>query len=81
MPVKGRPCATPCLMTSLGFGDEMEILVNAQPSRAPAGVIAGNASQWQMCVNTAKSRLGGFGVPGLIEAEPRASPTAWPIYR
>ena len=69
------------MSTFLGFGDEIEILVNAQPGWTPSGVIAGNASQWQMCVNTAKSRLGGLGVPGLIEAEPRESPSAWPIYR
>lgn len=66
------------------FGDEMEIIVNAQPgvSGHLNTSVVGNASQWQMCVNTCKSRLGGRGVGGLIEAEPRSdNGTAWRLYR
>lgn len=58
------------------FGDEMELLVDARPSAtAGAGAggsnVVGNASQWQMVCNTVKSRLGGWGVGGLMEGEPR----------
>eukprot|EP00051_Salpingoeca_urceolata_P035907 m.31928 g.31928 ORF g.31928 m.31928 type:complete len:716 (+) comp9883_c0_seq1:77-2224(+) len=68
------------------FGDEMEILVDAQPSvqgqAHPLANVVGNASQWQMCVNTCKSRLGGEGAGGLIEGEPRGdNGSAWHTYR
>ena len=53
------------------FGDEMELLLNARPDDASAKGVVGNASQWQMVVNTIKSRLGGYGVGGLMEGEPR----------
>lgn len=85
---KGNPNATE--LTPSGwpwFGDELEIILNAAqcPSRVPAAArtrnVAGNASAWQMVLNTGKSRLGGVGVGGLCEGEPRHSATAWANYR
>ena len=65
------------------FGDEMEILLNARPTgREPDGVgAAGNGSSWQMVCNLTKSRLGGIGVGGLMEGEPRNRPEAWATYQ
>lgn len=74
------------------FGDEMEILVNAAGPPSECGVpngslphaggmeVVGNESQWQMVLNVAKSRLGGVGVGGLLEGEPRSSQSAWDNY-
>ncbi len=47
----------------------------------PYHAVIGNASQWQMVANTYKSRLGGIGVGGLLEGEPRTSDAAWALYR
>lgn len=82
---KGNPEAD--LLNRTGwpwFGDEMEIIINSQPgvSGGSNSSVVGNASQWQMCVNTCKSRLGGKGTAGLMEAEPRDdNGTAWSLYR
>ena len=46
----------------------------------PSLAVGGNGSQWQMVVNTFKSRLGGLGVGGLMEGEPRQSSQAWNTY-
>ena len=74
------------------FGDEMEILLNAagppddcaapDPSKPHAGglEVVGNETEWQMVLNLAKSRLGGVGVGGLLEGEPRDSLSAWNNY-
>ena len=74
------------------FGDEMEILLNAagppdecapsDPSKPHDGGIevVGNETEWQMVLNLAKSRLGGVGVGGLLEGEPRDSLSAWNNY-
>ena len=51
-----------------GFGDELEIILNAAapPSRvskaARTSNVPGNATAWQMVLNSGKSRLGGIGV-------------------
>ena len=51
-----------------GFGDELEIILNAAapPSKVPEAArtsnVPGNATAWQMVLNTGKSRLGGIGV-------------------
>lgn len=85
----GNPSAN--LLNATGwpwFGDEMEVLLNARPGdvtpvTANASVV-GNASQWQMVVNTVKSAKGGFGIGhgGLIEGEPRGDGgAAWSVYR
>jgi SSS family solute:Na+ symporter len=64
------------------FGDELEILLNAKGNfSSPSDGITGVPGLWQMVVNAHKSRLGGIGVPGLLEGEPRASPTAWANYQ
>jgi hypothetical protein len=68
------------------FGDELEIILNAAapPSKVPAASrtsnVPGNATAWQMVLNTGKSRLGGIGVGGLCEGEPRQSAEAWSDY-
>ncbi len=65
------------------FGDEMELLVNAAGRWSRSGYegVAGNGSSWQMVCNLAKSRLGGVGVGGLLEGEPRSRPVAWGTYQ
>eukprot|EP00966_Prymnesium_polylepis_P238434 5514153-Prymnesium_polylepis.1 len=83
----GNPNAT--ALTPQGwpwFGDELEIILNAAgpPWRVPlvarASNVPGNATAWQMVLNSGKSRLGGVGVGGLCEGEPRQSPSAWAAY-
>jgi len=62
------------------FGDEIELLINAD-NCFPRGVHAeGNGRSWQMVVNLTKSRLGGVGVGGLLEGEPRSKQAAWEQY-
>jgi len=65
------------------FGDEMEILMNCRPTgREEDGRgAAGDGSSWQMVCNLTKSRLGGVGVGGLIEGEPRSEARAFQTYR
>jgi SSS family solute:Na+ symporter len=63
------------------FGDEMELLIGADNS-VPRGENAeGNGRSWQMVCNLTKSRLGGIGVGGLLEGEPRSSDSAWKTYQ
>lgn len=63
------------------FGDEAELLINARGTWAnPNDTAVGNGTSWQMVVNTGKSRLGGMGVGGLLEGEPRSSDDAWATY-
>jgi SSS family solute:Na+ symporter len=72
---KGNPNAN--LVNASGwafFGDEMEILLNAAGPTADELDVAGNATQWQMVMNTGKSTLGGVGVGGLMPGDrPAAS--------
>ncbi|MFQ5808603.1 MAG: hypothetical protein ACE5JM_03200 [Armatimonadota bacterium] len=63
------------------FGDEMEILIGADNHWAGDEGAAGNGSSFQMVCNLTKSRLGGIGVGGLLEGEPRRSDAAWNTYR
>ena len=63
------------------FGDEMELLINASNSWKGDENAAGNGSSWQMVCNLTKSRLGGIGVGGLLEGEPRSDPAAWTTYQ
>lgn len=64
------------------FGDEFEILMNAPNVVAsPLDAVTGTPGVWQMVVNAHKSRLGGWGVGGLLEGEPRSSDTAWENYQ
>jgi SSS family solute:Na+ symporter len=65
------------------FGDEVEILINARPTGdEPDRLNAkGDGTSWQMVCNLTKSRLGGIGVGGLLEGEPRSDPTAWDTYQ
>ena len=63
------------------FGDESELLFSAAPPATAANTsVAGNGSSWQMVFNRWKSRLGGLGVGGLLEGEPRSSASAWATY-
>jgi SSS family solute:Na+ symporter len=64
------------------FGDEMEILLNPSNSwESRTQSVSGNGSSWQMVCNLGKSRLGGIGVGGLLEGEPRSSDYAWSNYQ
>src|SRR5947199_987757 len=63
------------------FGDEMELLINAANHWTGQEQAAGNGSSWQMVCNLTKSRLGGIGVGGLLEGEPRRSESAWNTYQ
>jgi solute:Na+ symporter, SSS family len=64
------------------FGDEMEILINATNKwTSPTENAAGNGQSWQMVCNLTKSRLGGMGVGGLMEGEPRSQLAAWTTYQ
>ena len=73
------------------FGDEMEVLLNAAgppavmcpnaSSKPPPRGVVGNETEWQMVMNLQKSRLGGVGVGGLMEGEPRSSLSAWNSYQ
>jgi SSS family solute:Na+ symporter len=63
------------------FGDEVEILINAD-NRWEGGESAnGTGRSWQMVCNLTKSRLGGVGKGGLLEGEPRSLESAWNTYQ
>jgi hypothetical protein len=62
------------------FGDEMELLINATGRWNGDEGAEGNGSSWQMVCNLTKSRLGGIGIGGLLEGEPRSDPAAWNTY-
>ena len=64
------------------FGDEFEVLMNTNRSWTDVNeTVAGvDGRAWQMVVNAQKSRLGGLGVGGLLEGEPRSSDAAWANY-
>jgi SSS family solute:Na+ symporter len=63
------------------FGDEMELLLNATGKWKGEEEAEGNGSSWQMVCNLTKSRLGGIGVGGLLEGEPRRLESAWNTYQ
>lgn len=63
------------------FGDGLEILINARNRWSGPEGVDGDGGSWQMVCNATKSRLGGIGTGGLLEGEPRTSPTAWENYR
>ena len=64
------------------FGDELEILINANNSWSSVNqTVTGDGRSWQMVMNLHKSRLGGIGVGGLLEGEPRSSTAAWATYQ
>ncbi|MCE5307569.1 MAG: hypothetical protein LLG20_07990 [Acidobacteriales bacterium] len=63
------------------FGDEMELLINASNRWRGSEGAAGNGASWQMVCNLTKSRLGGIGIGGLLEGEPRNSEKAWRTYQ
>ena len=63
------------------FGDEMELLIGADNQWGESEGAAGNGASWQMVCNLTKSRLGGIGVGGLLEGEPRSQPSAWGTYQ
>ena len=62
------------------FGDEVEILINARNRWIGNESAEGNGGAWQMVCNATKSRLGGVGVGGLLEGEPRSDSAAWDTY-
>lgn len=63
------------------FGDEMELLINATNTWRGDENAAGDGTSWQMVCNLTKSRVGGIGVGGLLEGEPRSSAGAWETYQ
>lgn len=63
------------------FGDEMELLINATNHWNGNENSAGDGTSWQMVCNLTKSRLGGIGVGGLLEGEPRSKKEAWQTYQ
>ncbi len=62
------------------FGDEMELLINADNQWGEKDYAAGDGRSWQMVCNLTKSRLGGIGKGGLLEGEPRSKQAAWDTY-
>ncbi len=71
-------------LTRQGFpwlGDEMELLINAGNTWGESDGADGDGSAWQMVCNLTKSRLGGIGVGGLLEGEPRSKDSAWNNYQ
>lgn len=62
------------------FGDEMELLINAPNTWVGDEGMEGSGAAWQMVCNLTKSRLGGVGIGGLLEGEPRTSASAWSTY-
>ncbi len=63
------------------FGDEMELLIDASNEWKEKEGARGDGTSWQMVVNLTKSRLGGVGVGGLLEGEPRRREAAWNTYQ
>ena len=64
------------------FGDGLELLINASNIwDVKASVASGTTSCWQMVCSSHKSRLGGLGIGGLMEGEPRSVETAWNNYQ
>ena len=63
------------------FGDEMELLINADNQWQGEEGAAGDGRSWQMVCNLTKSRKGGIGKGGLLEGEPRNNPQAWKTYQ
>jgi SSS family solute:Na+ symporter len=63
------------------FGDEMELLIGADNKWGEKENAAGDGASWQMVCNLTKSRLGGVGVGGLLEGEPRSQESAWNTYQ
>jgi len=63
------------------LGDEMELLINATNAWGEGENCAGDGTAWQMVCNLTKSRLGGVGVGGLLEGEPRVKQSAWDNYQ
>ena len=63
------------------FGDEMELLINASNHWDGDEEPRGDGQSWQMVCNLTKSRLGGIGVGGLLEGEPRIKESAWNHYQ
>ena len=71
-------------LTPEGFpwlGDEMEILLNGPNTWRGDESADGSGASWQMVCNLTKSRLGGIGIGGLLEGEPRTDPAAWATYQ
>ena len=62
------------------FGDELELLINGPNNWTSNEGCEGTGAAWQMVCNLTKSRLGGVGVGGLLEGEPRTNPAAWATY-
>lgn len=63
------------------FGDEIEVLLNPSNTyNATNQTVSGDGTSSQVVCNLHKSRLGGIGIGGLLEGEPRSSNYAWNNY-
>lgn len=62
------------------FGDGVEVLLNPSNIIEPTHA-DGSGASWQMVCSTHKSRLGGVGVGGLLEGEPRSKDSAYQTYQ
>jgi solute:Na+ symporter, SSS family len=63
------------------FGDELEILLNSRNTWTNDESVSGDGGSWQMVCNVTKSRLGGIGVGGLLEGEPRSDAKVFARYQ
>ncbi|RPH92795.1 MAG: hypothetical protein EHM72_16940 [Calditrichaeota bacterium] len=65
------------------FADGVEIFLNPenQWNNTTKKETKGDGASWKIVCSSYKSRLGGVGIPGLLEGEPRSSSTAWNNYQ
>ena len=65
------------------FADGIEIFLNPENewNNTDKKNTKGDGTSWKIVCSTYKSRLGGVGVPGLLEGEPRKSSYAWNNYQ
>lgn len=65
------------------FADGIEIFLNPQNqwNSTTKKETKGDGASWKVVCSSYKSRLGGVGVAGLMEGEPRSSSYAWDNYQ
>ena len=64
------------------FADGIEIFLNPEHHWSSSKKdTQGDGTSWKIVCSSFKSRLGGVGVPGLLEGEPRTKPSAWNNYQ
>lgn len=68
-------------LTILGRNGQSPWTIHCASLLTPRCLNLGNGTLWQMVMNLGKSRLGGVGLGGLLEGEPRSSLQAWNTYQ